>query len=257
MGKSENLLVKFLIALAGITIGVVVILTIIAYQIGVDDLEKSNRIAIISGLLSMVGGIAGAFSAYLIARMQLTKQLELQDKKNREMFLAELNIKRAEDALNILFETRMAYFNFKGIWDSYVIDCDGVSEDLIGTKFDTHELKNEFIIEEIDNKRDEFIRTFNKILTLRPHFKKLIFEIIDEQEKLFKPLTLEVNEIMYISLGLGKDNQFSSYAEFRKKWIPRVRSMEKKFDNVIDIIHSQIIIFEEEIDNIMNEFIKK
>lgn len=255
VGKSENLLVKFLIALAGITIGVVVFLTIIAYQIGVDDLEKPNRIAIISGLLSMFGGIAGAFSAYLIAKMQLTKQLELQDKKNREMFLAELNIKRAEDALNILFETRMDYFNLKGSWDGYVADCNGVTENLIGIKFDKHKLKNEFLLEEVENKRDKFIYTYNKIYSLRPHFKELIYEIINEQEKFFKPLTVEVNEILSISLGLGKENQFSNYVEFRKKWIPRVRNVEKNFDNVIELIHSQILIFEEEIANIMNEFV--
>ncbi|MCK1987149.1 hypothetical protein MPH48_03425 [Lysinibacillus fusiformis] len=101
MGKSENLLVKFLIALAGITIGVVVILTIIAYQIGVDELEKPNRIAIISGLLSMIGGIAGAFGAYLIARMQMTKQLDLQYKKEEEKMIKEIKINNYLKVLEI------------------------------------------------------------------------------------------------------------------------------------------------------------
>ncbi len=101
MNKSENLLVKFLIALAGITIGVVVILTIIAYQIGVDELEKPNRIAIISGLLSMIGGIAGAFGAYLIARMQMTKQLDLQYKKEEEKMIKEIKINNYLKVLEI------------------------------------------------------------------------------------------------------------------------------------------------------------
>ncbi|MFE3576886.1 hypothetical protein [Lysinibacillus sp. NPDC059133] len=81
MNKSENLLVKFLIALAALTIGVVIVLTIIAFQIGVNELEKPNRIAIVSGLLSMVGGIAGAFGAYFVATYQMNKQIEHEKKK--------------------------------------------------------------------------------------------------------------------------------------------------------------------------------
>ncbi|WP_312507410.1 hypothetical protein [Lysinibacillus sp.] len=99
MKKSEDLLVKFLIALAGLTIGVVVVLTIIAFQIGVEELEKPNRIAIISGLLSMVGGIAGAFGAYFIARMQMTKQLDLQYKKEEEKMIKEIKINNYLKAL--------------------------------------------------------------------------------------------------------------------------------------------------------------
>ncbi|KOS60891.1 hypothetical protein FJQ98_20525 [Lysinibacillus agricola] len=83
MNKSEKLLVNVLISLAGLTISVVVVLTIIAYQIGVGELEKPNRIAIISGLLSMVGGIAGAFGAYFVATYQMKKQIE-HDKKKEE-----------------------------------------------------------------------------------------------------------------------------------------------------------------------------
>lgn len=216
--------------------------------------DSPNKATIISGLLSMIGGAVGALSAFLIARMQLTKQLELQDKKNREMFLAELKIKRAEEALKILYETRMAYFHLEGTWKSYVTDTNGVTEGLIGKKFDKHKLKNKPLIDEIDIKRDEFIHTFNEIYTLRPHFKKLIYRFIDEQEQFFKPLTQEINEILCISLGLGNSNQFNTYDEFRKKWIPRVINIEKKFENVIDIIHSQIFTFEREIDNIIYEF---
>ncbi|PCD84789.1 hypothetical protein CNQ87_10635 [Lysinibacillus fusiformis] len=101
MSKNENILVKVLIALAGLTIGVVVVLTIIAFQIGVDELEKPNRIAIISGLLSMVGGIAGAFGAYLIARMQMTKQLDLQYKKEEEKMIKEIKINNYLKVLEI------------------------------------------------------------------------------------------------------------------------------------------------------------
>ncbi|TQR26859.1 hypothetical protein C7Y47_24035 [Lysinibacillus sphaericus] len=87
MSKNENLLVKVLIALAGLTIGVVVVLTIIAFQIGVDELEKPNKIAIISGLLSMFGGIAGAFGAYAVATYQLNKQIEHEKKKEELLYL--------------------------------------------------------------------------------------------------------------------------------------------------------------------------
>lgn len=81
MSKSEKFLIRLLITLAVFVIGVVVVLTIIAYQIGVDELERPNRIAIISGLLSMVGGVAGAFGAYFVATYQMKKQIEHEKKK--------------------------------------------------------------------------------------------------------------------------------------------------------------------------------
>ncbi|MFJ6264240.1 hypothetical protein ACIQGW_04360 [Lysinibacillus xylanilyticus] len=92
MKKSENILYKVLILLVIITILAVVSLTIISYQIGVGKLEQTNRSAIIGGLLSMAGGIAGAFGAYFIARMQMKKQLELQYKKEEEKMIKEVKI---------------------------------------------------------------------------------------------------------------------------------------------------------------------
>lgn len=216
--------------------------------------DSPNKATIISGILSMIGGGIGALSAFLIAKMQLTKQLELQDKKNREMFLAEMKIKKAEEILNILFESRMAYFSLKGAWDSYVMDCNGVSEENINKKFDKNELKNSELIDIFSMKRDEFILTYSKIYSYRPFFTELIMDIIDDQEKYFKPLTSEANEITFISLGLGIGNQFDKYIDFRKKWIPRVLEIENKFDYVIDLIHKQALTFEEEINKIIIEF---
>jgi hypothetical protein len=87
--------------------------------IGVDS---ANKATIISGLLSMIGGMVGAFSAYLIARAQITKQLDLQDKKDRGRVLLEIRLRKAEEVLDILTRTKMTFFSLNGSWTSIHTD---------------------------------------------------------------------------------------------------------------------------------------
>lgn len=97
MKKSEDLLVKILIVLAGLTIGVVVVLTIIAYQIGVDELEKPNRIAIISGLLSMLNQMNYQHGW----RFRMMDKEELKIKSPSKYFM-EQNTLTDKDIINII-----------------------------------------------------------------------------------------------------------------------------------------------------------
>jgi len=80
--KVENILMAFLIILAGATIVGGVTLTIIAYQIGVENLEANNRSTIIGGLLSMAGGAVGAMGAYMVARHQMKNEKKENQKRN-------------------------------------------------------------------------------------------------------------------------------------------------------------------------------
>lgn len=81
MSKSENNLFKFLIILVIITIIAVLSLFIISFQIGVGKLEQTNTSTIIGGLLSLVGGFAGAMGAYVVARYQVDQEKK-QEKIN-------------------------------------------------------------------------------------------------------------------------------------------------------------------------------
>lgn len=61
----------------------VVVLFFISFLIAVED--KTNRIAIISGLLSMLGGALGALGAYMVANRQIKEsKRQIQDRQREE-----------------------------------------------------------------------------------------------------------------------------------------------------------------------------
>ncbi|MFY2307653.1 hypothetical protein ACOSZE_09325 [Lysinibacillus fusiformis] len=106
MEKGEKRLIFFLSIIAGITFIAIIILTVNAYQIGVEKLEEENRVTmnsgLLSGILSLCGGIVGAFGAYFVAANQMNKQFEKQD-RNRSL---EIKIDKANEALNTLIELK-------------------------------------------------------------------------------------------------------------------------------------------------------
>lgn len=76
-------------ALVTAIIFVITIWALLVQFIGVND---NNKATIMGGALSMIGGMVGAFSAYFIAKMQMTKQLDLQYKKEEEKMVKEVKI---------------------------------------------------------------------------------------------------------------------------------------------------------------------
>ncbi|MEF7494523.1 hypothetical protein V4V34_08045 [Lysinibacillus sphaericus] len=72
---------------------------IIAITFQVIGEDSPNKASIIGGILSMLGGAIGAFGAYFIARMQMTKQLDLQYKKEREKMIIEIKINKYQELL--------------------------------------------------------------------------------------------------------------------------------------------------------------
>lgn len=149
MRKSENLLVKFLIALSVITIGVVVVLTIIAYQIGVDELEKPNRIAIISGLLSMFGGIAGAFGAYAVATYQTNKKFEHE--KRKEDVQKKNQIKKTLKKLELLNDYALKFA------DAFINEFNKSYTEELGYKLRSSETAISWIVDNINMVNDELL----------------------------------------------------------------------------------------------------
>lgn len=47
---------------------------------------------------SYLEGVVGTFSAYLIARLEITKQLNLRDQKDKSRILLEIRIRKAEES---------------------------------------------------------------------------------------------------------------------------------------------------------------
>ncbi len=69
----------------------------ITFQVIGED--STNKSTIIGGILSMLGGAIGAFGAYFVARMQMTKQLDLQYNKEREKMIVEIKINKFQELL--------------------------------------------------------------------------------------------------------------------------------------------------------------
>lgn len=61
----------------------------------------SEAATIFGGGMSLIGGAAGATGAYFIAKMQMTKQLELQYKKEEEKMIKEIKINNYLKVLEI------------------------------------------------------------------------------------------------------------------------------------------------------------
>lgn len=128
MEKEKSKLLTILKILSGITIVVVIILFIIAYQIGVEGLkDKSARSTIISGLFSMIGGIAGAFGAYFIAKWQLNVVLDRQYEKEKSKFAWEIRVNKKLEVVQILNtkindldDFRKEYLNYNTELNSYL-----------------------------------------------------------------------------------------------------------------------------------------
>lgn len=66
-----------------------------------------NQATMYAGFLGLVGGIAGAMAAFLIARMQMTKQLNLQYKKEKNKLKSELELNSMQKLSNHINKLRM------------------------------------------------------------------------------------------------------------------------------------------------------
>lgn len=252
MSKSENLLVKFLIALVGITIGAVVVLSIIAYQIGVDELEKPNRIAIIGGLLSMVGGIAGAFGAYFIAKWQMTILLERQDEKDRKKIAWEININKKQEALQIL---NIKISEFQKLKEEYVkctitiMDYLEVndSEDIINpdTLFSRYADKVETCIESAN----ELEKAYQIIFSYKSFFSGDFAEEIEEFKEKYKEFNSNLFDFLHFSNYMGNEYPFE---EFSENWLKEKKKMNQSVGVISFLLKEQMKNLDLELFEIVN-----
>ena len=108
---------------------VIAVYALLMQVFGISSVEKAT---IISGLLSMIGGSLGAFGAYFIARMQMTKQLDLQYKKEEEKMIKEVKInnylKLLEIGDNLLQLINKLYYSLIEIYLESIASKENVVE---------------------------------------------------------------------------------------------------------------------------------
>lgn len=218
--------------------------------IGVDN---ANKATIISGLLSMIGGMIGAFSAYLIARAQITKQLDLQDQKDRGRILLGIRLSKAEDTLDIIARTRMSFFSLQGAWTTLLGDYINHIKNNWTENIDYEELKNEGLLDVLSKFRDEFITTYSECYKYKPYFPELITNISRDHDELFKKLTLDINEVMFQFLGL-KNVVKGTNEDLWKSIKEEIEHVNQTFTETIIIIDKQIIDAENEIQKLLLNF---
>ncbi|OXS70223.1 hypothetical protein B1B04_18850 [Lysinibacillus sp. KCTC 33748] len=254
MEKGEKNLLIFLSALAGATFFAVIILTILAYQIGVEKLEADNKSVIIGGLFSLGGGAIGALSAYLIARMQLTKQLELQDEKDRKRILLEIKMKKAEEVLEILYQTRSIYFELQGSWAGYLLDQNNYMKNCVRNKEEVNydDFLNKGLIGQLELHRDRFINKYGECYIYKSYFKDLITNIEECHTEYFKDLTLNINGVlMHFS---GTNYRYTNYIDMYRDIKYLIKEVDDRFDLVYTKILEHIKSFEEELQEQYNNF---
>jgi hypothetical protein len=218
------------------------------------DVDSSNKATIISGVLSMLGGMVGAFSAYLIAREQITKQLVLQDQKDRSRVLLEVRLRKAEEVLENLTKTKSGFFNLQGSWTTYLQDCISYMNANRDKNIDYEDMKNDALIEVVEKYRDEFVWTYIDCYKFKPYFPDILDKIKKDHDELFKGLTWDINQIVFRFTGV--DYKFESYKKLWNSIEKKVTNVDANFEAILNKIDDHINTTEKEIVNIILEFKK-
>jgi hypothetical protein len=218
------------------------------------DVDSSNKATIISGVLSMLGGMVGAFSAYLIARAQITKQLNLQDEKDRSRVLLEIRLRKAEEVLENLTKTRSAFFTLQGSWTTYHQDYISYIRANRDKDINYEDMKNDDLIEHLQKYRDEFIWTYWDCYKYKPYFPDIIAEIKKDHEELFKNLTWDINRVVIRISGV--DYKYRSYKDLLDSIQSVVTNVTVNFDAILNKIDVHITKTENEVENLLLEFKK-
>jgi hypothetical protein len=223
-------------------------------SIGVN-VNSTNKATIISGFLSMLGGMVGAFSAYLIARAQITTQLDLQDKKDRSRVLLETKLRKAEEVLEVLTRTKTAFFNLQGAWRSILIDYTNEIQNRLTEDIDYEELKNEGLLELLEKHRDDFVFTYSGCYKYRPYFPELIDSIERDHNETFKTLTVDINSVMFLFGGV--EGKAKTYLELWRLVEEDIEQINANFWVILDKINMQIISTENKINHLLLDFNKE
>lgn len=249
---SEKLLQGFAFITA-----IIFVITIWALSIQFIGVDNTSKATIIGGVLSMIGGMVGAFSAYFIARMQLTKQLDLQDEKDRARIIMKMKIDKADELLSILHSNMHLLHQLHGSVMVLQIDFErfldqkkSVSKEAM-VNFD--DLRNNAIMEDIQKYRDVFLRDINKFPSYSAYYPVLISRVISDHER-FKNYTWEITNCMREFIGgIGKRLRHEELISILDKKFYFINS---EYMEIEKIITSQIQEFEKEIRNNISVFSK-
>jgi hypothetical protein len=228
-----------------------IVLFVISFQIGINDLDKPNRVTIISGLLSMIGGMVGALGAFFIARMQMTKQIDIQFEKEHKKMIIEIKIIKIQEAIKIYnslqdkFQLIVNLYNSfnkevkrNSMYEKNSIDLDDIYKNVyVKLKFQDKSL--DLIKEFSDSFHKLFLykyyysEDFNKrIKTFYAHNLELF------QRKLDNHMTLDhFDEDVY-------PNHICPITDFQEEWNKVVSNMDWEIEYIKSLLICQLELLE-------------
>lgn len=170
-----------------------VLFTYISLQsmISVEGSESMdpNTSNIISGVLSMIGGIAGAFGAYYVATVQMKKQFKKQDKDR----VIELKILKLNETLELINE----FSHILQVWRGLMLNVEMRIKEF-KEKGIPHIVEASIFY---DNEKDEIKKNIHRLIFIKDTLKK---------NKIFLSGLIDLERIY---------NSTSEFTESNKKFI--------------------------------------
>lgn len=173
-----------------------------------------NQATMYAGFLGLVGGIVGAFSAYFIARMQMTKQLDLQFEKEKHKMVLELELENNKNKIMLIsimkqYIEKLEIFipDFCNLFDEIkqlelevaelkleLVEAKELDEFLISHGADRYSIEsNDEIIEKT---KKEIQKKENRLVKLKIDFK----EYFENGKELIKNIQSKVTEYLPLEM---------------------------------------------------------
>ncbi|MEK9198804.1 hypothetical protein [Ureibacillus sp. FSL E2-3493] len=227
MKQSKKLYTYFLKALGiGAILAFIIKLSIVPLYS--KSIEADVSATLISGILGMFGGAIGALSAYFIARMQMTKQLDLQYKKEEEKMIKEIKIN------NWLKLSENCY--------SLLSILSKLQKSLIDYGNNSILSKDKIIIIECENMIDEQIRELvdqtRKIIIYNVFFDD---DIIHKFDNITKDLDILTDEVpLFLNYYKNLEVEFEDLKDIDKR-VSLSREMREKVGKILSKSNENII----------------
>lgn len=226
---------------------IIFLFSLFTLMIQVVGNDSSNKATILSGLLSMIGGAAGAFSAYFIARWQMDKQLDLQYKKEKEKIIVELKINKTNEIINIYNDVLNEIASFEEKWINLQSFVNKKRKYLGSGVFALSDFIDEKCSNEVLYSKRFVINRYHDVLKYQIYFpnrKEIIKSVYNNQMSKLDKITKSVANMDFYY------NEVIIDAHFDARWREFITDMNCTLSDIKKHIEKEIMELEKEI-NIM------
>lgn len=236
--NNKSVITLLLISIIGFLIAVYASLMQV---FGIQSVEKAT---IISGVLSMIGGFAGALGAYFVASNQMNKQFQKQDKDR----VIELRIEKLNETLEIINE----FLHVLQLWRGMSLNVEMSVKKCIDKEY-THVVESDIFV---DSNLTEIKDQITKLVSLKDTLKK---------NKIFLSGLTDLEEIYESTRFVVDSNQkftfiFDEFKTVNSIWTSEITPLfneviidiNRSYKNLDKEIHNVISLLEDSIKKLLN-----